>query len=121
MKKYDRERGIELFKEVYAGDAQLPPGGADPFIDYMLETLFGTLWADETLSIRERRLLLIGAITALGDATTLEIQLRAAFKRGELTPAQLDALVPFLTQYVGYPRGSLLFGIASKLKAGAGP
>ena len=117
MNKYDRERGVKMFGEVYAGDVQLPPGGANPFIDHMLETLFGALWADETLSIRDRRLLLIGAITALGDATTLEIQLRAALKRGELDRDQLDALVTFLTQYVGYPRGSQLFGIVSALKA----
>jgi 4-carboxymuconolactone decarboxylase len=119
VKKYDRERGIEMFRTVYAGDVQLPPGGANPFIDYMLETLFGELWSDETLSIRDRRLLLIGAITALGDATTLEIQLRAALKRGELQKDQLDALTTFLTQYVGYPRGSQLFGIVSALKAAA--
>lgn len=116
MKKYDRDKGVELFGEVYAGDVQLPPGDASPFIDYMLETLFGTLWADETLSIRDRRLLLIGVITALGDTTTLEIQLKAALKRGELRADQLDALTTFLTQYVGYPRGSQLFRIASALK-----
>lgn len=117
MKKYDREKGVEMFKDVYAGDVQLPPAGG-PFIDYMLETLFGTLWADATLSIRDRRLLLIGAIAALGDAATLQIQLRAALKRGELEAAQLEPLATFLTQYVGYPRGSQLFRIVSELKAG---
>ena len=118
MSKYDRARGVETFKEVYAGDVQLPPDGGNLFVDHMLETLFGSLWCDETLSIRDRRLLLIGAIAALGDATTMEIQLRAALKRGELKKDQLDALVTFLTQYVGYPRGSQMFLIANKLKAG---
>ncbi|NGY04855.1 carboxymuconolactone decarboxylase family protein [Solimonas terrae] len=120
LKKYDREKGVEWFNEVYAGDVQLPPGDGGPFIDFMLETLFGTVWADETLSLRDRRLLLIGAITALGDATTLEIQIRAALKRGELRADQLDALSIFLTQYVGYPRGSQLFRIVSTIRANPG-
>jgi 4-carboxymuconolactone decarboxylase len=117
VKKYDRQKGVERFNEVYAGDVPLPAGPGNLFLDHMLETLFGALWTDETLSIRDRRLLLIGAITALGDATTLKIQLRAALKRGELKADQLDALSTFLTQYVGYPRGSQLFQIASELKA----
>ena len=92
MKRYDRDKGIELFKEVYCNDlGELPPPGASKFIDFMLETLFGTLWADDTLSIRDRRLLLIGAIAAQGDDTTLTIQLRSALKRGELTQPQLPA------------------------------
>ena len=54
--------------------------------------------------------------TALGDPVTLQIQLRAALKRGELRVDQLDALAMFLTQYVGYPRGSQLFRIVTELK-----
>ncbi|MDR3416859.1 MAG: carboxymuconolactone decarboxylase family protein [Nevskia sp.] len=120
-KKYDRDKGRELFDEVYCGDlGELPPAGSSRFIDYMLETLFGTLWADETLSIRDRRLLLIGAIAAQGDETTLAIQLRSALKRGELTPAQMEALAMFLTQYVGYPKGSRLFRIVNETVAGQG-
>lgn len=119
-RKYSREKGLQMFDEVYCRDlGALPPEGASPFVDYMLETLFGTLWADETLSIRDRRLLLIGAIAAQGDANTLTIQTRSALKRGELTPAQLDALAVFLTQYVGYPKGSQLFQIVNTVKAEA--
>jgi len=114
--RYSRDQGVELFDQVYRGDVgPLPQQGDSKFIDYMLETLFGTLWADGTLSIRERRLLLIGAIAALGDAMTLKIQLRAALKGGELTPQQVEAATIFLTQYVGYPRGSQMFGIANEL------
>lgn len=119
MAKYDRAKGVETFNAVYCGDVPLPQGGDNKFIDYMLETLFGTLWADETLSIRDRRLMLIGAIAAQGEATTLTIQLRSALKRGELTLEQLQAMAPFLTQYVGYPRGSQLFRVVSELSAEA--
>jgi len=114
---YDRAKGVEMYNTVYCGDLPPPPpAGTSPFIDYMLETLFGTLWADEqVLSIRDRRLLLLGAIAAMGDEATLTIQARSALKRGELEPAQLEAISVFLTQYVGYPRGSKLHRIFGEL------
>ena len=118
MAKYKRSRGLAMFDEVYCKDlGALPPEGGSRFIDYMLETLFAELWADETLSIRDRRLLLIGAIAAQGDDTTMRIQLRSALKRGELDKAQLEALAVFLTQYVGYPKGSAVFRIINELLA----
>ena len=120
VKKYDRDRGLSMFDEVYCGDlGQLPAAGASKFIDHMLETLFAELWADGTLSIRDRRLLLLGAIAAQGDDTTLTIQARSALKRGELSGEQLDAMALFLTQYVGYPKGSRVFRVVNEVKAGA--
>lgn len=122
MKKYDRQKGLEMFDEVYAKSlGELPPMGASGFIDYMLETLFGTVWADETVSIRDRRLLLLGAVAAQGEENILTIQLRSALARGELKPEQLEPIATFLTQYVGYPKGSRLFRIVNEVKAAASP
>lgn len=102
-----RDKGIEMFNTVYCGDLPQPPEpGKDRFFDYMLETLFGQLWADQTLSLRDRRLLLLGAIAAQGEDMTFTIQARSALKRGELTRAELEEIVLFLTQYIGYPRAS---------------
>ena len=106
--KYDRQKGVDVFNTVYCGDVPCPPEGMMKFADFMLETLFGTLWADETLSIRDKRLLLIGVIAAQGEDMPLGIQIRSALKRGELNRAQVEAITVFLTQYVGYPRGSKL-------------
>lgn len=118
MAKYDRSKGLKLFDEVYCKDlGELPAAGSSRFIDYMLETLFAELWADETLSIRDRRLLLIGAIASQGDDTTMRIQLRSALKRGDLKKEQLEAMAVFLTQYVGYPKGSAVFRIVNEVLA----
>lgn len=118
MTKYSRDKGLELFDEVYAKSlGQLPPAGVSEFTDYMLETLFGTLWADKRLSIRDRRLMLLGVAAAQGDENILGIQIRSALARGELDVEQLEPLAVFLTQYVGYPRGSRLFLLVSKIKA----
>lgn len=109
MNSDKRRRGVEVFSEVYCGDLPQPPApGEDRFFDYMIETLFGTLWADDTLSIRDRRLLLLGAIAAQGEDLTFGIQARAALKRQELTREQLEEAVLFLTQYVGYPKAARL-------------
>jgi len=118
VKKYSREKGLELFDEVYARSlGQLPAPGVSEFTDYMLETLFGTLWADDRLSIRDRRLMLLGVAAAQGDENILGIQIRSALKRGELKVEDLELIAIFLTQYVGYPRGSRLFLLVSKIKA----
>jgi 4-carboxymuconolactone decarboxylase len=107
MANEHREKGIEMFNEVYCNDLPQPPEtGKDRFFDYMLDTVFGQLWADETLSIRDRRLLLLGAIAAQGEDMTFTIQLRSALKRGELDEKQVHEIVTFLTAYVGYPRGA---------------
>ena len=102
-----RDKGIEMFNTVYCGDLpQPPPPGQDKFFDLMLEGGFGKLWADSTLSMRDRRLVLLGAIAAQGEDMTWTIQARSAMTRGELNQQELEEIIIFLTQYVGYPRAS---------------
>ncbi len=104
-----RDKGLAKLQEVYGGQLPTPPPeGQDEFYDYMLETLFGRLWLDEALSIRDRRLALLGAIAAQGEEMTFKIQARASMMNGELSAEQLEKLVLFLTQYVGYPKMSKL-------------
>ncbi len=109
-----RKRGEATIKDVYAGDVVVPPEGAMPFADIMLETLFAEVWTREVLSMRDRRLLLLGAIAALGEQTTFGIQAKAAIKKQELTPEQLREVAVFLVHYVGYPRGASLIGPIEK-------
>ncbi|MCH7706922.1 MAG: carboxymuconolactone decarboxylase family protein [Myxococcales bacterium] len=109
-----RKRGEATIKDVYAGDVVVPPEGAMPFADIMLETLFAEVWTRDILSMRDRRLLLLGAIAALGEQTTFAIQAKAAIKKQELTPEQLREVAVFLVHYVGYPRGASLIGPIEK-------
>ena len=75
-----RKRGAETIAKVYAGDVVVPPEGASAFADLMLEQVFAEVWTRPALTIRERRLLIMGAIAALGEGMTWKIQLRAALK-----------------------------------------
>src|SRR5262245_48701012 len=101
-----RDRGAEMMKKVYAGDVVVPPEGASPFADIMLEQVFAEVWTRPALTIRDRRLLIMGAIAALGESMTWKIQVRAALKNGELNEEQAREALLQLVQYVGYPRAA---------------
>ena len=105
-----RERGLEMLAEVYAGDVVTPPEGY-VFTDIMLEQVFAEVWSRDVLSIRDRRLLLLGIIAEKGEVATFGIQAKAALKREELTPDELRELLLMIAQYAGYPRAASLLGV----------
>jgi 4-carboxymuconolactone decarboxylase len=120
-----RQRGLEAIKEVYAGDVVTPPEG-NVFTDIMLEQVFAEVWSRDVLSIRDRRLMLLGIIAEKGEPMTWGIQAKAALKRGELEPDELRELLLLIAQYAGYPRAATLVGVVEqtiaefeKEKAGA--
>jgi 4-carboxymuconolactone decarboxylase len=115
MSEDDRyRRGAEMIKKVYAGDVVVPPKGAMAFSDLMLESLFAEVWTREELSMRDRRLILLGAIGALGEKDTFAIQARAALKNEELTPVQLREVLIMLANYAGYPRAAGMIGVVEQ-------
>jgi 4-carboxymuconolactone decarboxylase len=99
-----RERGMRRMADVYAW-GQVPdlPGA---FFGVTAEHLFGDIWTREALTVRDRRLLLLGVIAALGETSVLPVQLDAALAREELTPDQLREVALFLAHYVGWPRAA---------------
>ena len=99
----------------------VPPAGALAFTDIMLEQLFAEVWTRDVLSMRDRRLLLLGAIAALGEQTTFGVQSKAAIKNGELNAEQLREVLVFLVHYVGYPRAAGLIGTVEKAIQDATP
>ena len=112
-----RQRGADTMKKVYAGDVPIPPEGVNAFADVMLEQLFAEVWTREALSIRDRRLLIMGVIACMGEPATWSIQAKAALKNGELSPEQLREALIHLAQYAGYPRAAGLLGPTEKVIA----
>jgi 4-carboxymuconolactone decarboxylase len=99
-----RALGMETMARVYAwGSVPDLPGD---YFDITASHLFGEIWNREGLSVRDRRLLLLGVIAALGETTVLPVQLDAALANDELTADQLREIAIFLTHYVGWPRGA---------------
>ena len=114
-----RKRGLDKFNEVYCGDIPAPPEGALDFFDIMLEQLFAEVWTRPALSQRDRRLVTMGVIAALGERDTFGVQVRAALKNDELTPEQCREMLIHLAHYAGYPRVAGLIGEVEKAIAGA--
>lgn len=114
-----RKRGLEMLQKVYAGDVAAPPEG-NVFTDIMLEQVFAEVWSRDVLSIRDRRILLLGIIAEKGEPMTFAIQAKAALKNGELTPEELRETLLMIAQYAGYPRAAALVGIVEEAIADLG-
>ncbi len=117
--KSRREAGLEMMREVYAGDVEVPEKRL-AFIDVMLEQLFAELWTRETLSMRDKRILLLGIIAEKGEPATFKIQIKASLKRGEMNSEEARELLLFIAQYAGYPRAASLIGPIEEAIAEAG-
>lgn len=100
-----RQRGLKKMSEVYGWEFQDGPGA---HFAITADHLFADIWSRPGLSIRDRRLLLLGALTAQGLFDIAEIQLGAALRNEELDAEQLREIALFLCHYVGWPAGTTL-------------
>ncbi len=97
-------RGAEVFDDVYGGIVPLPPPGFLDFADVMLTQLFAEQWTRPQLERRERRLITLAAVLALGEPDAWGIHLESALRNDEITPTEAREILIHLAQYVGYPR-----------------
>ena len=105
-----RDRGKTVFDDVYGGVVPLPPNADEAeFLKLLLDQSFGELWARDALSIRDRRLMVIGVLAALGEVSPFIIQMKTALLKGELSEDEVREIPVFLSHYVGFPRASRLF------------
>lgn len=102
------EEGTRVFEDVYQGVIDAPPAGFLDFADVMLGQLFAEHWSRPQLARRDRRLLTLASIAAIGDADTWAIHLEAGLRNEEFTAVEAREMVLHLSQYVGYPRASPL-------------
>jgi 4-carboxymuconolactone decarboxylase len=106
-----RARGREMMRQVYGWEVPDVPG--DHFA-VTVDHLFADIWSRPALTLRDRRLLLLGALAAQGRLDVAEIQIGAALRNGELDEDQLHEIALFLCHYVGWPTGTALDGIVGK-------
>lgn len=98
-------RGLDLMDQVYGpgfSDAMPKQPVGDPFMDATVNYLFGEVWSRPALSVRDRRLLVLGATAALGRSDLIRIQTEGALINGELVPEQLREAALHLALYVGW-------------------
>ena len=121
-----RKKGLEKMNEVYSWE--MPNMEGDPYFDLTVDHLFGSIWTRPGLSMRDKRLMTLTVVTALGLQDLAEVQVNAALANEELTEDELKEMSIFLTHYVGFPLASGLNGVVGRVagkrkkaaKAGAG-
>jgi 4-carboxymuconolactone decarboxylase len=100
-----RQRGLDMMGRVYGWEVKDGPGD---FFAVTVDHLFGDIWSRPGLTVRDRRLLVLGVLAAQGQVDLADIQVRAALGNGELDAGQLREAALFLTHYVGWPLGASL-------------
>ncbi|MBH0775329.1 carboxymuconolactone decarboxylase family protein [Nocardia bovistercoris] len=109
-----RQRGLRKMSEVYGWEFQDGPG--DHFA-MTADHLFADVWSRPALTVRERRLLLLGALTAQGLFDVAEIQIGAALGNEEFDEEQLREIALFLCHYAGWPAGTQLDRVVGSVVA----
>jgi 4-carboxymuconolactone decarboxylase len=100
--------------EVYAWEMPDMPG---EYFALTVDHLFGRIWTREGLSMRDKRIMTLSVVTALGLQDLSEVQVNAALQNDELTEHELKEMAVFLTHYVGFPLGSGLNGVVGRVSA----
>jgi len=119
MDKELLEKGLKVRREVL-GDEYVDRSmrNADafnrPFQEVVSEYCWGLCWTDQTLIRRERSILNLGMIAALGKMEEFELHLRGALRNG-LTPEELRAVLTQIAVYCGIPVGVDCFRTAKKV------
>ncbi|MEO8815327.1 MAG: carboxymuconolactone decarboxylase family protein [Mycobacterium sp.] len=109
-----RRAGLDKMNEVYAWEMPDMPG---EFFALTADHLFGRIWTRPGLSMRDKRLMTLSVVTALGLPDLAEIQVNAALHNDELTADELREMAVFITHYVGFPLGSLFNSVVERVIA----
>ena len=108
-----RKNGLAKMNEVYGWE--MPNVEGDEFFALTADHLFGTIWTRLGLTMRDKRIMTLTVVTALGIQDLAEIQANAALHNDELTVSELKEMALFLTHYLGFPLGSKLDGVVTKV------
>ena len=91
---------------------------ASPFVGATVKHLFGEVWDRPGLSIRDRRLLVLGATVMLGRTDLVETQVKGALRAGDMDAEQLEEAVLQLAFYTGWGNATAMWhGVQAALKA----
>ncbi len=115
------EQGMAVRREVL-GDAHVDRAVAatDPltadFQDFLTRYAWGEVWTRPGLGRRDRSLVTLGVLVALGAEGEIAMHVRAAVRNG-LTAAELAEVLQHTALYAGLPRANAAFAIARRVLA----
>ncbi len=111
MSEKNWEKGLEVFDRVYGPGASemVKPYKDTPLNQEIVGNQFANTWGDDAFSIRDKRLMVLGATTMMGRQDLIEIQMTGALVNEEFTEEQLEQLPLFLLFYCGAGNTTALF------------
>ncbi len=89
---------------------------AMPFQEILTEFCWGGCWGDDTLTFKQRSLLNLGMLAALGRMHEWGLHFRGAINNG-LTRDELQAIITQIAVYCGVPAGVECHRIAKEIFA----
>ncbi len=87
-----------------------------PFQTMITETAWGTLWADDTISRRDRSLLTLALLAATGNFEEIPMHIRATAHTGA-TPAEVMQAFMHVAVYAGVPKANHAIKLAKQTYA----
>lgn len=115
------ERATEIVRQMLAPEhiAAMETSGesggfAPEFPRLAFESAFVQLWARAGLGLRERSILTLGILIALGNETELKSHLASALRNG-LSREELEEIIYHSTAYAGFPRAASARAVAAAL------
>ena len=122
MSRYDD--GMKVRRSVL-GDAHVDRAEAakvdfdSPFQEMITEGAWGTLWADQTISRRERSMLTLALLAATGNFEEIPMHIRACVNTGA-TPADVLQAFMHVAVYAGVPKANHAIKLAKETYAEMG-
>jgi 4-carboxymuconolactone decarboxylase len=120
MDKNLQQAGEKIRRRVLGDDyVDRALGNADafgaPFQAMLNEYCWGACWSDEALDLRQRSLLNLGMLAALGRMHEFAIHFRGAVRNG-LSDGELQAALVQVAVYCGVPAGVEAFRVARQVR-----
>lgn len=109
-----RRKGLAKMNEVYGWEMPDLPGD---YFALTVDHLFADIWSRPGLSMRDKRIMTLSVVTALGLPDLAEIQVNAALHNEEMSADELREMAIFITHYVGFPLGSGFNNVVEKVVA----
>ena len=114
-RKTGRETRAAVLGEAHVARAEAATGDFDqPFQDFITEGAWGSVWSRPELSRRERSLITIALLAALGHDEEMAMHVRASANTGASAEEIREALL-HVAVYAGVPAANRAFKIAKRI------
>jgi 4-carboxymuconolactone decarboxylase len=115
------DKGLARRKEVLGAQyVERSLGNVTPFDEdfqrFITEGVWGSVWTRPGLTTRERSMLVIGLLAALGHHGELALHIRATRNTGA-TPDDIKEVMMMVANYAGIPAGNAAIAVAKQTYA----